>query len=488
VTGSGGGGQTASEIVIYASDVTTMVGAWSKVSDGSAAAGIKLRNPDAGAAAVTGPLASPQNYFETTFNAQAGTRYRVWLRVHPIADSKWNDSVFVQYSDSVDSGGNAIYRIGTPAGYAVNLWTCADCATTGWGWQRNAYWLADTGDVRFQTTGTHTIRVQVREDGAEIDQIVISPATYVNNPPGPTSNDTTIVPKVTSPPPPPPQPPAAPASPSPASGATGVSTSTNLTWSASGATSYDVRFGTATPPPQVSTGQSAASYSPSSLAANTTYYWQIVARNSAGSTAGPVWSFTTAPGGSSGPVDIVIYANDVPQSALHGSWTKSTDSTSPASVKLATPDAGVSNPDQPLASPAHYVDVPFTATAATPYRIWLRLKALANSKFNDAVWVQFSDASAGGAPTYRMGTTSGLLVNLATDSAATSLNGWGWQNGAYWLSQPTIVTFPSSGSRTMRIQVREDGVQIDQIVLSPSTFMNTAPGPVTNDTTIVPKP
>jgi hypothetical protein len=40
----------------------------------------------------------------------------------------------------------------------------------------------------------------------------------------------------------------------------------------------------------------------------------------------------------------------------------------------------------------------------------------------------------------------------------------------------------------MRIQVREDGVMLDQIVLSPSTFMSAAPGPVTNDTTIVPKP
>jgi hypothetical protein len=40
----------------------------------------------------------------------------------------------------------------------------------------------------------------------------------------------------------------------------------------------------------------------------------------------------------------------------------------------------------------------------------------------------------------------------------------------------------------MRIQVREDGVQLDQIVLSSSQFLSAAPGSVTNDTTIVPKP
>jgi hypothetical protein len=102
--------------------------------------------------------------------------------------------------------------------------------------------------------------------------------------------------------------------------------------------------------------------------------------------------------------------------------------------------------------------------------------------------VQFSDAVASGAPIYPVDSTSALDVNLATDANATSLNGWGWQNGAYWLSQATTVSFATSGTHTMRIQVREDGVQLDQIVLSPSQFLSVAPGPVTNDSTIVPKP
>jgi regulation of enolase protein 1 (concanavalin A-like superfamily) len=87
--------------------------------------------------------------------------------------------------------------------------------------------------------------------------------------------------------------PSAPASPTPAAGATGVSTTPTLTWTASGATSYAVRFGTANPPAQVATGLTAASYAPAALAAGTTYYWQAVATNAFGSTSGPVWSFTT---------------------------------------------------------------------------------------------------------------------------------------------------------------------------------------------------
>src|SRR6202023_865708 len=111
-TGSGSGG-TPTDIVIDASDVATPSGAWSPVSDPTAAGGIKLTNPDAGVAALPAPLANPTNYFEATFAAQAGTRYRVWLRIHAIGDSKWNDSVFVQFSDSVDSSGGPTYRLGT---------------------------------------------------------------------------------------------------------------------------------------------------------------------------------------------------------------------------------------------------------------------------------------------------------------------------------------------------------------------------------------
>jgi hypothetical protein len=49
--------------------------------------------------------------------------------------------------------------------------------------------------IYFQQTGTHTIRVQVREDGLGIDQIVLSSVRWVSTPPGPAKQDTTILPK-----------------------------------------------------------------------------------------------------------------------------------------------------------------------------------------------------------------------------------------------------------------------------------------------------
>ena len=79
-------------------------------------------------------------------------------------------------------------------------------------------------------------------------------------------------------------------------------------------------------------------------------------------------------------------------------------------------------------------------------------------------------------------------MNLATDSTASSDVNWGWINGCYWVTQPATVTFATSGTHTLRIQVREAGVMVDQIVFSPSTYLTAAPGARTNDTTIVPKP
>jgi glucuronoarabinoxylan endo-1,4-beta-xylanase len=94
----------------------------------------------------------------------------------------------------------------------------------------------------------------------------------------------------------PPAPPSSPTSPGPANGASGVSATPTLTWSAAGATSYDVQFGASNPPPTVAVNQSIASYAPGTLTAGTAYYWQIVARNASGATTGPIWTFTTGSG------------------------------------------------------------------------------------------------------------------------------------------------------------------------------------------------
>jgi len=88
--------------------------------------------------------------------------------------------------------------------------------------------------------------------------------------------------------------PAAPVLVSPANGATGVLPAPSLTWNAStGATSYDVYFGTASTP-QLVTNTANIDYAPGTLSAGTTYYWAVGARNSLGANASTAWSFTTS--------------------------------------------------------------------------------------------------------------------------------------------------------------------------------------------------
>lgn len=186
--------------------------------------------------------------------------------------------------------------------------------------------------------------------------------------------------------------------------------------------------------------------------------------------------------------DVVIHAQRIPAAALHGAWSSAPDPTSPGGIKLVTTDTGFAATNNPLANPTHYVDITFDADAGVPYTLWLRLQALGNSKLNDAVWVQFSDALFNGSPVYPINSSSGLLVNLATDSGASSLNNWGWMNSAYWLSQPVTFTFSGTGTHTLRIQVREDGVAFDQVVLSRGSYLSSPPGGPTNDSTIVPEP
>ncbi len=153
----------------------------------------RLRAPTS--AGRPAPLVSPSDRVELSFTATANTSYRVWVRLNATNNSKWNDSVWLQFSDAVSAGGSALYRTGTTSALLLNLEQCSGCGASGWGWVDGAYWLAQSNIVQFASTGPHTLRVQSREDGAQVDQIVFSPATYLSRPPGSTSNDATILPR-----------------------------------------------------------------------------------------------------------------------------------------------------------------------------------------------------------------------------------------------------------------------------------------------------
>ena len=86
---------------------------------------------------------------------------------------------------------------------------------------------------------------------------------------------------------------------SPANGKTGISFTPTLTWSASDVDpddtlTYDVYFGTSSPPPLVAASLTTMSYQPGQLSPETQYYWMVVARDPHGvETSGPILSFFT---------------------------------------------------------------------------------------------------------------------------------------------------------------------------------------------------
>jgi hypothetical protein len=182
------------DVVLVAADAPVRKGAWAVVADATAAGGHRLTHPDASASKLNTPLASPVHYFEMTFTAEAGTPYRLWLRGLAEHDSLGNDSAYVQFSDSITSSGTPAFRIGSETATAFTVEDCNECGVAGWGWQDNGYGAGVMGpEIYFEATGTHTIRVQTREDGLSIDQIVLSPSTYLDEAPGATKNDRTIL-------------------------------------------------------------------------------------------------------------------------------------------------------------------------------------------------------------------------------------------------------------------------------------------------------
>lgn len=185
---------SGSEIFVTAASITRTAGARTSIADSSAARGLSFGTTDAGAAKAASPLAAPLDYVELTFTAEAGRSYRLWLRGRADKDSWANDSVYVQFSGALDSASRPTARIGTPEAATVNLEEASGAGPSGWGWQDNGYGVGVLGPLcSFAATGPQTIRIQTREDGLRLDQIVLSPALYLQSAPGALKNDTTIL-------------------------------------------------------------------------------------------------------------------------------------------------------------------------------------------------------------------------------------------------------------------------------------------------------
>ena len=172
-----------------------------------------------------------------------------------------------------------------------------------------------------------------------------------------------------------------------------------------------------------------------------------------------------------------------------GSWTIVNDASGASGARAYDPNRGAPKAAAPQASPTNYAIARFVADPSQTYKVWVRLKAEGNNWANDSVFLQFNGAEdASGNPVAPVGTTSGLDVNLEECSGC-GISGWGWRDEAWGQRGvppgATRLRFSRSNGYIV-IQTREDGVSIDQIVLSSEKYVTTRPGAVKNDATILP--
>jgi hypothetical protein len=212
------------------------------------------------------------------------------------------------------------------------------------------------------------------------------------------------------------------------------------------------------------------------------YQYTVTASDGRGASATAMVTVTIAP-----TKEVVVYAADGWVAGT--AWSLVAEATAAGGVRAYNPNRNAAKVTAPAASPTSAVTLSFIADPSQAYKLWVRLKAEGNSFNNDSVWVQFSGASdAAGKPAYRLGTTSGLAVNLEECSGC-GVSGWGWEDDGWGAVNANGITlkFPEGGVQRLQLQTREDGVSIDQVVLSSGKYAAKRPGLAKNDVTILPR-
>jgi FG-GAP-like repeat len=212
-----------------------------------------------------------------------------------------------------------------------------------------------------------------------------------------------------------------------------------------------------------------------------TYTFTVTVRDGRGGSASDTVNVTIAP-----TKEVVVWASNSPWEAI-GKWTMVEDSTAAGGSRAHDPNAGAPKVNAPLPQPSSRFSLVFIADPTQTYKLWVRLKADGNRFSNDSVWAQFSGSTdAAGNPVYRIGSSSGLPINLEECSNC-GLSGWGWEDDGWGAVNRNGVTlqFPEGGLQVIQFQTREDGVSIDQVVLSSEKYLTARPGAAKNDATIL---
>jgi len=166
----------APEVIVYASDLSGSALSEFDFWNDPASPGGKLVGTPNGGGHLDPP---PENDPHVTFRVrvQSGVPYRCWIhmKVGPPKGESQANMLWVQFSDAVDKAKREVFRPGTDS-----YLTARGPTRQGWTWVGCE---AAEPLIFFRTGGEVTVRLQAGMEGVGFDQVVLSPARFLNQAP-----------------------------------------------------------------------------------------------------------------------------------------------------------------------------------------------------------------------------------------------------------------------------------------------------------------
>lgn len=170
----------AKEVVVYASDIQQSTLSELNFYDDPASPGGKLVGlPNTGDKLNAPPEDDPHVAFMV--QVQGGISYRCWIHMKVGAPKGVSQAnvIYVQFSDAVDKANQVVYTLGTDSyltahGPEKQGWVWVGCVSSD---------PASNSLIYFRASGKVTVRLQAGAEGVGFDQILLSPARFLNQPP-----------------------------------------------------------------------------------------------------------------------------------------------------------------------------------------------------------------------------------------------------------------------------------------------------------------
>ena len=166
----------APEVVVYASDLTNRALSEFDFWNDPASPGGKLVGTYNGGGHLDPP---PEEDPHVTFKVrvQGGVPYRCWIhmKVGPPKGESQANMLWVQFTGAVDNANREVLMPGT-----ADYLTATGPTRQGWAWVGCE---SSQPRIHFRTSGEVTVRLQAGMEGVGFDQVVLSPARFLEHAP-----------------------------------------------------------------------------------------------------------------------------------------------------------------------------------------------------------------------------------------------------------------------------------------------------------------